>query len=211
MCFGKTDSASQQAQTQAQNQQQSVNANVAAINNAFSGRQEQYKSYLSALNSSYQTQLDQQQQVASRGLKFALARNGQTGSSVAADQGGQLQQQMGQGQITAAEQAQSKLAGLQSSDVAEQQQMIALAQSGANIGNAGQQAATGLTANLNNAESSLGPNTLGNIFGGVTNTVNAMNTSAQTRLGLRAAQAYTSPFSNSATTNSGFGGSGGGP
>lgn len=204
MCYGSSNSASQQAQQQQQQQQQSVNTNIAGINQAFAGRQSQYNSYLSALNSSYQTQLNLQQQQASRGLKFSLARNGETGSSVAADQGGQLQQQMGQGQITAEEQAQSKLAGLQSSDVAEKQQMIQLAESGANIGNAGQQAATGLTANLNNAESSLGPNTLGNVFGGVTNTVNAMNTSAQTRLGLRAAQAYTNPFSNSATTNAGF-------
>ena len=65
-----------------------------------------------------------------------------TGSSVAADQGAELQREAGQGTITAQEQANAKLAGLESSDQAEKQQLISLAQSGANVGNAGQQYAT---------------------------------------------------------------------
>lgn len=205
MCFGSTNNASQQAEQQQQQQNVTANSNISAINAAFGGRQAQYTSYLNALNSSYQTQLNTQQAQASRGLKFSLARNGQTGSSVAADQGGELQKEEGQAQINAQEQAQGKLAGLQSSDVAERQQLTSLAESGANIGNAAQQTATALTANLNNAQSALGPDTLGNAFGGVTNTINNYNTAAQQRLGLKAAQAYANPFSNSTSTNSGFG------
>lgn len=210
MCYGGGgNSATAAATQQQQQQQQSIDTNVAGINNAFAGRQQQYSDYLGALNKSYTSQLNLQQTNASRGMKFSLARGGQTGSSLAADQGAELQKEMGQGQITAQEQAQAKLAGLQSSDQAERQQMISLAQSGANIGNAGQQTATALSANLGNAQTNLGPDTLGNVFGGIVNTTNAANTAAQTRLGLRAAQAYTNPFSNSATTNSGFAGSGG--
>lgn len=203
MCYGGNNAAEQASAQQAQ-QQQSINSNVSAINNAFKGRQGQYDDYLGALNKSYQTQLDQQQADASRGLKFSLARNGQTGGSVAADQGGELQKEMNQGQITAEQQAQAKLAGLKSSDQAEKQQLIALSQSGANIGNAGMQVADSLSANLEGAQKELGPNTLGNIFGGVANTVSNYNTAAQARLGLRAAQAYTGPFSNATTTNAGF-------
>lgn len=206
MCFGGTNDASDAASAQAEEQQASINSNVQDIQQAFAGRQTQYNNYLDALNTSYQTQLNLQQSQASRGLKFALARGGLTGSSVAADQGGELQREMGQGTVTAEEQAQAKLAGLQSSDQAEKQQMIALAQSGAGVGNIGEQTATGLEANLNNAQSNLGPNTLGSVFGGISNDVTSMNLAAQTRMGLRAAQAYTSPFSNSATTNSGFAG-----
>jgi hypothetical protein len=198
------------AANQAAQQQSSINNNVNAINSAFANRQGQYNSYLSALNSSYQTQLNQQQQTASRNLKFALAGNGMTGSSVAADQGGQLQQQMEQGQLSASEQAQAKLASLESSDQSEKQQLISLAQSGANIGNAAEQTATALQTNIQNADAALAPNALGNAFGGITNTINSMNTAAQTRLGLKAAQAYTNPFSNTATTSSGYGGSGSG-
>lgn len=203
MCYGGNNAAAT-AQTQQAQQQQSINSNVSAINNAFQGRQGQYNDYLSALNSSYQTQLNQQQADASRGLKFSLARNGQTGGSVAADQGGELQKEMGQGQITAEQQAQGKVAALQSSDQAEKQQLISLAQSGANIGNAGEQVADSLNANLQGAQANLGPNTLGQIFGGVTNSISNYNTAAQSRLGLKAAQAYTGAFSNSTSTNAGY-------
>ena len=204
MCYGSSNNATQQAQQQQEQQQQNINSNVTAINNAFQGRQSQYNDYLGALNKSYQTQLGTQQADASRGLKFSLARNGQTGGSVAADQGGELQKEMAQGQITAEQQAQGKLAGLESSDSAEKQQLISLAQSGANIGNAGQQVADSLNANLQGAQANLGPNTLGNIFGGISNSISNYNTAAQSRLGLRAAQAYTGPFSNDTSTNAGY-------
>lgn len=204
MCFGGGGNAAAAAAQQQANQQQNINQNVNSINSAFQGRQGQYDDYLKALNTSYQSQLATQQGDASRGLRFALARNGQTGGSVAADQGGELQKEEGQGQITAAQQAQAKLAGLKSSDQAERQQLISLAQSGANVGNAGLQTADSLSANLEGAQKELGPNTLGNIFGGVSNSISSYNTAAQQRLGLRAAQAYTGAFSNSTTTNAGY-------
>ena len=207
MC-GSTGNAADAAAAQQADQQAAVQNSISQINSAFAGRQAQYNDYLSALNKSYQTQLNLQQAQSSRSLKFALARGGLTGSSVAADQGAELQREMGQGTVNAEQQAQAKLASLQSADVASKQQEIALAESGANIGNANQQTATALQANLNNAQANLGSDTLGNAFGGITNTINNYNTAAQTRLGLRAAQAYTNPFSNSSTTNAGFTGSG---
>jgi len=210
MCSSSNNSATQAAEQQQATQQANIQQNTAAINSAFANRQSQYTQYLNALNSSYQTQLNQQQANASRQLKFSLSRGGLTGSSVAADQGGELQRELGQGQVTAQEQAQAKLAGLESSDVAEKQQMLSLAASGDNIGNAAQQTATALQANLNNAQSALGPNTLGNVFGNLTNTTNQMNTNYQQRQGLRAAQAYTNPFSNTASTSSGYSSAGGG-
>jgi|GEM_PF-4174839 len=208
MCMSSGSSAATQAAQQASTQQANIEQNTAAINGAFANRQQQYGSYLSALNSSYQTQLNQQQANSSRQLKFAMARGGLTGSSVSADQGAELQREMGQGQLTAEEQAQAKLAGLESSDVAEKQQMLSLAQSGSNIGDAAQQTATALQANLSNAQSALAPNSLGNVFGNLTNTITGMNTAAASRLGLKQAQAYTGAFSNSTSTNSGFAGSG---
>ena len=206
MCFPSSNSATQAAQTQASNQQATIAGSIANINAAYGNRQSQYDSYLKALNTSYQQQLNTQQAAASRGLKFSLARGGLTGSSVAANQGAELQKEMGQGTLTAAEQAQAKLAGLQSSDIASKEQMMSLATSGAQIGNAGQQMGTMLQANLNNAQSALAPNTLGNVFGGITGVASNMNTAAQTRLGLRAAQAYANPFSNATSTAGGYGG-----
>lgn len=204
MCFGGNNQATEAAQAQDAQRTATINNNVNQINKAFAGRQSQYDAYNAALSKSYESQLQTQQAQASRGLKFALARGGLTGSSVAAEQGGELQKEIGQGQLTASEQAQAKLAGLESSDTAEKQQLISLAQSGNNIGNAAQMTDNALKANLDNAQTALLPNSLGNIFGGVTNSVTNMNTAAQTRLGLRAAQAYANPFSNASSSNSGF-------
>ncbi len=214
MCFNSSSqTAAATAANQATQQQDAINQSVQGINAAFANRQAQYSNYLGAINTSYQTQLAQQQASASRQLKFSLARGGLTGSSVAANQGGELQREMGQGQVTAQEQAQAKLASLQSSDQATKDQAISLAESGASTGNAAQQTATQLSANLQGAQQNLGPNTLGSVFGGLTNTYTSMNNAAQARLGLRAAQAYTNPFSNTASTASGYGGggTGGGP
>lgn len=201
MCMGGGNNATQQAEAQQQAQQTAINNNVSAINSAFAGRQGQYNQYLSALNQSYQTQLGLQQSQAARGLKFALARGGQTGGSLAADQGAELQREMGQGTVTAQEQANAKLAGLESSDQAERLQMISLAQSGANIGNAAQQTATSLSSNLQNAQANLGPGTLGNVFGGIGTDVTNANLAAQQRAGLQSV--YGGAFSPQGVTGSG--------
>jgi hypothetical protein len=209
MCFNSSSqTAAKNAANQATQQQDAVNQSIQGINAAFANRQAQYNNYLGAINTSYQTQLAQQQAQASRQLKFSLARGGLTGSSVAANQGGELQREMGQAQVSASEQAQAKLAGLESSDQATRQQAISLAESGANTGNAAQQTATQLQGNIANAQTNLGPNTLGAAFGGITNTYTAMNNAAQSRLGLKAAQAYTMPFSNASNTASGYSGNG---
>lgn len=201
MCFGGGNSATQQAAAQAAAQQSAISNNVNQINSAFANRNQQYSDYLNALNTSYQTQLNLQQSQAARGLKFALARGGMTGSSVAADQGAELQREAGQGTIQAQEQANAKLAALQSSDEAERLQMISLAQSGANIGNAAQQTATALNSNLSNAQSALGPTTLGNAFGGITQDITNANIGAQTRLGLMGS--YGAAFSPSGIVGGG--------
>jgi hypothetical protein len=203
MCMGGNN-ATQQAEQQQQQQQEAVTGNVNAINSAFANRSSQYSSYLSALNSSYQQQLNLQQAQAARGLKFSLADSGLTGSSVAADQGAELQREMGQATVGAEQQAQAKEAGLQSSDQATRLQMIQLAQSGANIGNAAEQTATALSSNLQNAQANLAPNSLGNAFGGIAQDVSTANTAYMQRQGLRAAGAYTGAFSNTPTSNAGF-------
>ena len=207
MCMGGGSSnAAAAAQQQVQQQQQTTNANVGAINSAFANRGQQYTDYLAALRQSYQTQLNNQQATAGRQLKFANARGGLTGGSEAAQLGGELQKEMGQGELGAEQTAQAKLSGLESADQAERLQMISLAQGGASIGNAAQETATSLQANIQNAQAGLSPTALGNTFGTIGETTNAMNAGASARLGLRAAQAYATPFSQSSTTNSGFAG-----
>lgn len=185
MCTG-SNSAASEAEQQAQQQQQATNSNVNAINSAFANRSGQYSSYLGALRQSYQTQLNQQQAVASRQLKFANARGGLTGGSESAQLGGVEQQEIGQAELQNEQTAQSKLAGLESADQAERLQMISLAQSGSNIGNAAQETATSLQANIQNAQAGLAAGNVGSAFGGVADTYNNMNTAAAQRSALSA-------------------------
>lgn len=206
MCLGGGNSASKQAAAQAAQQTNEINQNVSAINSAFANRQGQYDDYLGALRKSYGTELAKQTASAGRNLKFANARGGLTGGSESAQLGGELQQEEARGAMTAEQTAQAKLAGLKSQDEATRLQLISMAQAGGNIGNAAQEASTALQANIQNAESGLAPTTLGDVFGGLTSNLNTMNQAYQQRLGLRAAQSYLNAFSNSANTNTGFGG-----
>lgn len=189
MCGGGGN-ASAAAQAQEAQRQANISENVNQIDSAFAGRAPQYQQYLNATRNLYQTELGRQQGVASRNLKFALARSGLTGSSVAADQGNELGREMAQGSIQAEQKAQSGLADLESKDNAERLQLISLAQSGADIGNSATQSADALRANLGAAMNGSTANALGDIFGGVTQSVNNFNNAAATRRGVNNSNQY---------------------
>ena len=189
MCGGGGN-ATAAAQQQEQQRQAEISANVNSINSAFGNRQPQYNQYLQATRNLYNTELGRQQQIASRNLKFALARNGQTGGSVAADQGNELGREMAQGSIQAEQKAQGGLAQLENQDQAERLQMISLAQSGADIGNAATQTADALRANLGSAMAGSTANSLGDVFGDLTKDYNNFQQAAMTRKGLNNSTQY---------------------
>lgn len=189
MCGGGGNAAAAAAQ-QEQQRQGTISQNVNQIDSTFANRQPQYDQYLNAQRNLYQTELGRQQGIAARGQKFALARSGLTGSSVAADQGDELGREMAQGSITAEQKAQSGLAGLEGQDNAEKLQLTSLAQSGADIGNAATQSADALRANLGAAMSGSTASGLGDIFGGVTKDVENFNNAAATRRGVNNSNQY---------------------
>jgi hypothetical protein len=188
MCGGGNNAAAA-AQAQETQRQAQIGQNVNQINAAFSNRQPQYDKYLAATRNLYQTEVGRQQGIAGRNLKFALARNGQTGGSVAADQGNELGREMASGTIQAEQKAQGALSSLQGQDNAERLQLISLAQSGADIGNAQAQSADALRANLGAAMSGQTANTLGDVFGGLSKNIDTFQNAAMTRKGVNAATA----------------------
>lgn len=190
MCFGGGNGAAGAA-AQAESQREAeISANVNSINQTFAGRQGQYQQYLNAAQNTYQTELNRQQATAGRNLKFALARGGLSGSSVAADQGAELGREQAQGTITAEQKAQGALTNLQAQDQSERLQLINEAQSGTDIGDAAQQTAQALSANLNAAQSNVNAAGLGDVFGGLATTYNNMNNAALTRKGLNNSLQY---------------------
>jgi hypothetical protein len=186
--MGGGNKAAEAAQQQENQRQAQIGQSVNQIDTAFANRQPQYDKYLNATRSLYNTELGRQQQVATRGQKFALARNGLTGSSVAADQGDELGREMAQGTISAEQKAQGALSNLQSQDNAERLQLISLAQSGSDIGNANQQATDALRANLGSAMSSNVASGLGDIFSGVSDSYKNTTNAAMAQRGINNAR-----------------------
>lgn len=201
--MGGNNAASNAANAQEAQRQANISGNVNQIDTAFANRQPQYAQYLNAARGVYQTELGRQQQIAGRNMNFALARNGMTGSSVAADQGNELGREMAQGSIMAEQKAQSGLSQLESQDQAEKQQLISLAQSGADIGSGATMAADQARANLGAAMSGATANGLGDMFGGVTGDYTTMQNAAAARNGIN--NSYLYMYGNKAPQASGGG------
>lgn len=201
MC-GSSNRAARAAEQAERERQARVGANVESINRAFAGREGQYADFLDALRSYYTSDLNRQQQDASRQLKFALARSGLTGGSQAAYAGKELAREANRGAITAEQRAQNALASLRAQDEQSRLAMISLAQSGQNIGDAATQTANALRANINAAQSEGLASGLGDVFGNTAATYKAMKEAAALRRGLKDSEIYASPF----TRGSGAGG-----
>lgn len=180
------------AQTEADRQKR-ISTNVAGINSAFSGRQPQYDALGAALRERLNTNLGRQRADATRQSKFSLARGGLTGGSAAIDAGRTLAREGQEGVIQAERQARAGVADLQSKDEQARTQLISLAQSGNDIGDAAAQTSQMLRANLSGADNL--QNGLGEVFGNTAKTYRAQQDAAARRKGLSEASTYTKAFS----------------
>ena len=195
MCMPDEDKATKRAEQAEAARQAQISGNVQSINRAFAGREPQYAQFSQALRDRLNTQFNQQRAIATRQNKFALAKSGLTGGSAAVDAGRRLGREAQEGVINVERQAQGAAADLRSRDEQTRQQMIALAQSGTDIGNASQQTANMLSANLGSAQNIDLANRLGDVFGGTATAYrNAMDAAARRR-GLTEAQTYARAFS----------------
>lgn len=193
MCGGGGN-ASAAAQQQEAAREATISGNVKDINSAFGNRSGQYADYAKALQGQYETELNRQQAIAARNLKFSNARSGVTGGSTAVDQGALLGQETAAGTLKAQQAVGSATAGLQAKDEATRQQMISLAQSGGDIGNAATQTANALQANIGNAQQTNVEQGLGDVFGGITANVTAQQNAAALRSGIYAGTARASLY-----------------
>ena len=166
--MGTGNNAANAANAANQQQQQQIQSTVGQINNAFSSpaRQAQYDAYGANLGNYLTGQVNNQEAVNARNLKFANARSGLTGGSAAVDSNTQLQKDYTQGLLQAAQQAQAGRAALQQSDIAAKNQMISLAQQGNYTGFIPSQVAQAQNAALGNAQNAFNANSLGNLFTG---------------------------------------------
>jgi hypothetical protein len=181
--MGTGNSAANAANQANQQQQQQIQQSVSAINNAFGSpsRQAQYDQYGQNLSGYLTGQVNNQEAINARNLKFATARSGLTGGSAAVDSNTQLQKDYTQGLLQAAQQAQSGKAALQQSDINAKNQMISLAQQGNYTGAIPTQVAQAQNASLGAAQSAMNPSALGNLFQGTGQIYQTEQTAAANR------------------------------
>jgi len=170
------------AQADAQRQQQ-IQQSIGQINSAYSSpqRQAQYDQYGNNLQKYYNTQVNDQEGVNARNLKFAMARSGLTGGSAAVDSNTQLQKDYSRALLQASQQAQAGKAALQQSDTAAKNQQISLAEQGDYTGAIPSQIAQTQQANLGAAQNYGNANALGNLFSGTANIYSNEQTAAANR------------------------------
>lgn len=194
MCMPSGDGAAKRAEKAEAARQSQISSNVKGINQAFAGREPQYAQFSDALRNRLNTQFNQQRQVATRQNKFALAKQGLVGGSAAVDAGKRLTREGQEGALQVERTAQGAAADLRSKDEAARQQLISLAQSGTDIGNPGQQAASMLRANIAGAQSQDLVNKLGDVFGGTAQAYRTAQDAKERRRGLDTATLYTRAF-----------------
>ncbi len=165
--------ADAQRQEEAQKQQR-IQAAVDKINGMFNPQLNQhaalYDEQRRAVTDLNLNQLNRQTEQAERTNRFGLARAGLLGGSVDADSGAEIDRIAGEGRAQAALMGDQAVSDLKTADARERQRLIALAQSGTDLGQLTPMAQAALTANTanladaNNAASLRSGYAIGDLF-----------------------------------------------
>lgn len=187
--------AAADAKATEQARQDRISGNVKDINAAFDAREPQYAQLSEALRTRLNEGINLKRQEAARQSKFSLARGGLIGGSQQRDQSAVLNRESREATLAGEREVQKGVAGLRAADEGSRAQMIALAQSGNDIGNATAQTASMLSANLGAAQNSANVANLGDLFGNTASVVKNQQDAAARRRGFTEAQTYSKPFS----------------
>jgi len=175
--------AANQANDMERQRQANIRQTTARINQAYQNpqREADIQDFLTASRGVYRDGLDRQHADASRSLKFALARSGLTGGSVAADQARTMGEDYQRGILQADRLAQGHAHDLRNADEQARQSLIAMAQNGINDTGAGMQAAQLMQANLAGARAQMNVNQIGDVFSGFGTLVKHSRDAAESR------------------------------
>ena len=195
MCGGGDSSASEAAEAREKERLAEIKRATGAIDSAFNNRGGQQQDFVTALRSFLSGDVRKQQKIASRGLKFGLARSGLTGGSAAVDTGRTLGEEFSSGLLKAERGAQAGLSDLKSSDEAARLQLLQLAQSGLSTTTASQRAAEAIRSNLAGAKSRISSSGVADVFGKTSDLFRKQEEAAERRRGLSEAEVFADPFS----------------
>lgn len=205
---GGSNNAQQQAAADNAKKQADIDAAIAGINKIYDSpdRQKQYDQLGADTTKYYTDDVNKQEAINARKLKFAMARSGLAGGSEQAYQGEQLGQDYQKALIAASRQGQTAEANLKSQDEQQRQNLINMAEAGLDAGTASNEATASLRNNLLSANASSTADSLGNMFGDFSN----LYQSSQDQKAARQGQlyGYGSLFSSPMYGNSSGGGNG---
>lgn len=181
------NSAQREAQREEQARQARTTASVGRINQAFDDprRAQQIGDFLGATRSFYMNDLNRQKADTDRGLKFAMARSGNTGGSVAIDNARRVGEEYSRGVIEADRRAQGAAADLRAQDEQSRLNLIGLAQSGMDATTGNSRALQALQNNLQAGRATATAQGLGDAFGVFANLFRRSQEEAARRRGER--------------------------
>lgn len=164
---GPDGSAQREAQQAERDRQQRISSTVSRINQVYDNpqREAEIGDYLAATRQYYRDDLDRQKGQTDRQLKFAMARNGQTGGSVAFDNAQRVGEEYTRGVLESDRRAQGQAADLRSQDEDSRLRLIQMAQAGLDATTASQQAASAQRTALQSARAAATADGLGDVFG----------------------------------------------
>lgn len=181
--MGTSNKATEAAAEADANRTAGIKNAVQQITQAYTspGRKAQYDAYGKNLQDYYTGQVNEQEGVNAKNLKFALARSGLTGGSAAVDGNKQLQKDYTKGLLQASQVAQAGKSALEQADINSKNQMISLAQQGNYTGAIPQQILTAQSAALGSAQNFQNVQNLGDLFKGTGDIYRAEQTAAANR------------------------------
>ena len=166
--MGTNNSAANAANAANAQRQTQINNTVNQIQSAYSSpsRAAQVNQYGTNLQNYYDTQVNNQEGINARNLKFAMARSGLSGGSASVDANTQLQKDYTSGLLQASQAAQQGAAALQQSDASAKNQLISQADQGGYLGTIPQQISQAQDASLNATQNFAPASALNNLFSG---------------------------------------------
>lgn len=198
MGAGSGNSATRRAEQAEAARQERMALGEQQVNAAYDApaRQKQYADFLKAIRENFMLDATRQKEVADRRLKFAMARTGNTGGSVATDSNRRLGEEFQKGLIDSENLAQGALSDLKSDDEASRQSLISMIRSGADATTASSRMMQMGASNAAGAKSRAITNGLGDIFSGTADVYLRAEDAAARRRGMRDAQQslYAKPF-----------------
>jgi hypothetical protein len=190
--MGSGSNDAQKAQErQEKERQDAIRRGTAAVNQAYDNpqREKDIGDFLAANRQLYFDELNKQNVENTRGLKFALARNGQLGGSVQVDAGRRAGEAYQSGVLTAERAAAEAANNLRAADEDNRRSLLAMVQSGLDATTAGARANAGLRTSLEGARAGMKVDALGDVFGGFADLYKRSRESAAERRARSDAQA----------------------